>query len=203
MNEKVREYIETKKAEENKKYEKKKTDILIKAGLYEKTYAPVIGYGHSEGENKTVKFSLANKDIKVGDRIMLSKNGEKMEVIVDQIQSKNSPEYPFTEWDNTTAMTKYYKKTPLEVTNEEFEEIRKYSSILPIKHKSKTASALVICAFVVYILGLISGIVLGDTITHEFSWGLAICIWMTAFINGTLLMAISEIITALDELKRK
>lgn len=203
MNEKVKEFLETKKSQERIKSEKSKTETLINLGLYEKEYAPIIGYGHTYIENKTVKFPVSNREIKVGDKIKLAKNGETIDVTVDRISCESTAEYPFSEWDQKASMTKFFKKIPVEVTDEEYEEIKKYSSHFTLIKKNKIASILTFCSIVVYIAGFISGIALGDALSYDFSWGAAFVVWMTSFINGTILVAISEIINLLDDIKKK
>ena len=44
----------------------------------------------------------------------------------DNVQSS---EYPFEEYDATSGSMKHYKKVPMNVTNDEFEQIKKYSTI--------------------------------------------------------------------------
>lgn len=201
MNEKVKEFLDTKKEEANKLQQEKKQKTLIELNLYEKVYAPVTGYGHTEEENKTVKFPISNKDVKVGDKIKLAKNGEKIDVIVDKIETEYNSEYPYTEWDQSTSSSKYYKKVPVDVTDEEYEEILKYSSL---SNKNPISLTLTICSVIVYIIGFISGIVLGDTLSpYDFSFGIALAVWMTAFINGTVLLAISELINLLKKISDK
>ncbi|MBE7046321.1 MAG: hypothetical protein E7396_02780 [Ruminococcaceae bacterium] len=203
MNDKVKEFLESKKAQEKIKNEKSKTETLLNLGLYEKEYAPIIGYGHTNDENKAVKFPVVNKDIKPGDKIKLAKNDEKIDVTVDSIQCESSAEYAFSEWDQNASMTKYFKKIPVEVTDEEYEEIKKYSSHFTLIKKNKVSSVLAFCAVIVYIIGFISGIALGDALSYNFSWGVAALVWMTTLINGTLLIAVSEIINLLEDIKKK
>ena len=41
-------------------------------------------------------------------------------------ENEYSAEYPFSEWDSVSSTTKYFKKLAYEITDEEYEEVKKY-----------------------------------------------------------------------------
>lgn len=40
--------------------------------------------------------------------------------------NKQSEEFSSFEWDRTSSTNKYYKKVPIEITDEEYQEVKKY-----------------------------------------------------------------------------
>ncbi len=214
MNEKLEKFLEEQEYIEKKKYENEKERVLIELGLSEKEYAPLIGYG--QRGNSVFKFSV-NENAKVGDVMKVSKNGEVVDVIINRIKSEYSDEFPFTEWDSFNSINKYYKKVPIEITDEEYRKIKKYSKEEDteeyIAEKNPIAVALTIIAWVLFIGGFIAGIALGRkevtggyyytyTVT-EFSFAIAFVYWCTALISGTIFLGFAEIIKILDAIKNK
>ena len=110
--------------------------------------------------------------------------------------NKKSREYPCQEIESG----KYYKEVPFEVTDEEYEEIKKY---LPQSDgDNPIASILTVIAMVVYILGFIVGWYYGVDRWGEPS-GLMIVYWIVAFILGTVYLGLAEIIKLLTKIKNK
>ena len=108
-------------------------------------------------------------------------------------------EYSWIEWDSEKSKNKYYKKVPILVTDEECEELKKYSSIEAKNKKGNTiATLLMVIAWIVYILGFILGIVLASE-----SFALMLVYWVVTFIGGTFYLAFAEIIKLLVEIKNK
>lgn len=109
-----------------------------------------------------------------------NKNMEKAKVLndlglYDKEYSENpawSEEYPDYEYDQETKECRYFKKIPINVTDEEYAEILKYSNIDntqiesdDVKTNSNTiATIFSVIAVFIFILGLFLGIVLGDAI---------------------------------------
>ena len=76
-----------------------------------------------------------------------------------------SEEYVFSEWDNNESIFKYYKKVPVVVTNEEYNEILKYANETKREtttSKNSIAIVLTVIAWVIFVIGFIMGIVFGN-----------------------------------------
>ncbi len=127
--------------------------------------------------------------------------------------NKYSEEFCLSEWDSTTQASKYYKKVPIEITDEEYQEVKKYSKKEVATENNSVAVALTIIAWFIFIGGFIAGIVLGmvevekgyyytytDT---EFSFAIAFVYWCVSLISGTMFLGFAEIIKLLDAIKRK
>ena len=126
--------------------------------------------------------------------------------------NKYSNEFFLSEWDSTNQITKYYKKVAIEITDEEYQEVKKYSKEVPAENNA-VAVALKIIACIIFIGGFIAGIVLGTvevekgyyyTYTDtEFSFAIAFIYWCISLISGTVFLGFAEIIRLLDAIKRK
>ena len=117
-----------------------------------------------------------------------------------------SNEYPDIAWDAENNKQKYYKKIPIQLTDEECEKFKKiyYSSAL--KPTNPIASALSIIAVLIYIGGFIAGILLGveaAELYEDFAFSVAFVYWATALISGTLFLGFAEIIKLLNDIKNK
>ena len=163
MDERLKKFLDTKKNDEIKRYEKEKQKALVDAGLYEKVYSPNNSY----------------------DR-----------------------EYPF--YDQNTR--KYYKRVPIKITNEEYQELKKYTTKTNADSepdKNTIASVLTFIAWTIFIFGFIAGIAFGNTETgrryheKEFSFAIAAIYWCLSFISGTVFLGLAEIIKLLDSIKKK
>ena len=126
-----------------------------------------------------------------------------------------SEEYPESEWDSEGTEFKYYKKEAIAVTDEEFEEIKHYAQI-NLKHNNDddrnnaVAGALTAIAVVIFIAGLILGLVMGiDEVgsrrNPEYEWDFAVTMiyWGSAFISGMMFLGFAEIIKLLTAIKNK
>lgn len=148
-----------------------------------------------------------------------NKNMEKAKVLndlglYDKEYSENpawSEKYPDYEYDQVTQQGKYFRKIPINVTDEEYEEILKYSNIDntqiesdDVKTNSNTiATIFSVIAVFIFILGLFLGIVLGDAIGYKFSIGVALICWGSSFVGGMLMLGFAEIIKLLTAIKDK
>ncbi len=119
-----------------------------------------------------------------------------------------SDEYPCGEYDQEIGVYRYYKKIPVPVSDEEFEEIKKCSKIQthqPINNP--VAITLAIIAWLIYIGGFIAGVVFGNVEVgryyKEFHFTIALIYWFSALLSGTLLLGFSEIIKLLNDIKNK
>ena len=100
----------------------------------------------------------------------------------------------------------YYKKTPLEVSEEEWKQIEQYaedSGKGEEKSSNGVASLLKGLAFMVYLLGFILGIVMGKDPYGDFSFGMALAYWVVGLFSGTMLLGFSEVVRLLHEINQK
>ena len=168
MHEKLKNFLETKKANEKKKSDEQKQKTLIELGLYDKIYSP---------------------------------------------DNKSSSEFPLSEWDYNNSTTKFYKKVPIDVTDEEYEEIKKYSTNKTLSENNSIATFLNVIACILFVGGFFAGFLFGTievekgyyyTYTDtEFSITIAFICWFISFISGTVFLGFSEIIKLLNDIKRK
>ncbi len=123
-----------------------------------------------------------------------------------------STEFPYSEYDRVTLKTKWYKREPISITDEEYEEIRKYSKVEK-ENENIIAQALEVIAWVIFIGGVIAGIILGNVevlkgtyyqyTDTEFSFAVAFTYWCIALISGTMFLGFAEIIKLLEDIKNK
>ena len=164
MDERVKKFLDAKKAEKEKWNDKEKYKILTEAGLYDK---------------------ICVEDDPNDDEI-------------------------FTEFDPENQCQSYYKMVPIDVTDEEYEEIKKYLKIKVETENNPIASALTVIAWILFIGGFVAGIALGMVevegyyYSHtEFSFAVAFIYWCIALISGTMFLGFAEIIKLLDAIKNK
>ena len=161
MNEKVKEFLDAKKAEEIKKYEKEKADTLLELGLYEKEYSPTNSY---------------------------------------------SSEYSYYEWDETIKANRYFKIASINITDEEYEEIKKYNREPEVIRSNPVANIFKVIAWVIFIIGFIIGLTMGIELaeySEEFAWGAAFIYWCISFVIGMMFIGFAEIISLLEKIKNK
>lgn len=111
-----------------------------------------------------------------------------------------SEEYPENEYDQERQVYRYFKKVVIEVTDEEYEQIKKYafaSNSLP--ETNDVAKALTFIAYAVYIVGLIAGII----IVEPMGIAVSVVCWIITAISGTMFLGFSEIIKLLQSIKNK
>ncbi len=120
-------------------------------------------------------------------------------------------EYYFSEWDSANSINRYYKKVPVEITDEEYFELKKYSKKEEPPINNPIFTALTAIAWIIFIGGFIAGIALGMVeveIGHyytdtEFSFAIALVYWGISLISGTMVLGFAEIIKLLDAIKKK
>lgn len=127
-------------------------------------------------------------------------------------KNEYSTEFPESEWDNQTKTIKYYKKVPVQVSDEEYSEILKYQK-QEAKPTNTISTVFKGLALFVFIGGFIAGIALGNvevtkgyshTYTDtEFSFALALTYWAISFVSGMLILGFAEIIQLLTDIKNK
>lgn len=127
-----------------------------------------------------------------------------------------SPEYCESELDSRTNTYRYYKKDPITVTDDEYEEILKYSNPTiaeRVTTSNSVANALIVIACLVFIFGFFAGIVFGNVevikngyhsyTTEEFSLAVAMTYWFAALVIGMMMLGFAEILKLLTEIKNK
>ncbi len=123
-------------------------------------------------------------------------------------------EYSLYEWNNTEKKTYYYKQVPIEVTDEEFKEIKYWRNIAKdgsnTNNENTIATCLTVIAWILFIGGFIAGIALGNVEAEgyyrshtEFSFGIALIYWSISLISGLLFLGFSEVIKLLTAIKNK
>ena len=124
-------------------------------------------------------------------------------------RTEYSEEYPEIEWDAGNEQRRYYRKIPIELTQEEVEEFRRAYRASASKSTNPIAVALTVIAWVIFIGGFLAGLCLstvevGTYFTHEeFSFSIALTYWSAALVCGTLLLGFAEIIKLLNDIKNK
>ncbi len=112
-----------------------------------------------------------------------------------------SSEYYFSEWDGSA--TKYFKKVPVQITDEEYEEIKKYANIKTSDNgRNIVADMLTAIAVAIYVIGFIASFFLGVNGYGEIS-DMLIVWWIVFFVAGTIYLGFAEIIKLLQNIKNK
>jgi hypothetical protein len=128
--------------------------------------------------------------------------------------NKYSEEFSSSEWNVDDQVNKYYKKVPIEITDEEYQEVKKYAKKeVEDVSNNPVAIALTIIAWVIFIGGFIAGIALATVEVEkgyiykytdtEFSFAIAFVYWCASLISGTMFLGFAEIIKLLNDIKRK
>lgn len=124
--------------------------------------------------------------------------------------NKQSEEFPFYEWDDGTPTSRYYKEVPIEITDEEYQEVKKYLKKEDETKNNPIATGLTFIAWAVIICGFVAGCVLGNIEVAgyyggytKFSFAVAFTYWCVALISGTMFLGFAEIIKLLEAVKRK
>ena len=147
--------------------EKRKSDLLIEIGLYEKEYSP---------------------------------------------KQKRSKEYPYSEF-NSVGMEVFFKKIPIEVTDEEYAEILKYQKPTVKSEANPMAVILRVVAVLSIIGGIILGIIFGnvETVsgtyyqykTTHFDVSVALIYWVVGLVYSFFVFGFAEVIQLLEDIKHK
>lgn len=166
--------------------------------------------------NKIVQEFIDKKKAEIEN----NKNKEKRKLLMDlgicekeySQSSAWSEEYPDYEYDQETKEGRYFKKIPINVTDEEYEEILKYckqsDNTTPVNKENKVAKVLTGIAYAIFIIGAILGFAMGYTKnipedTYYFSFAVAVAWWGVSFIGGMLMLGFAEIIKLLNAIKNK
>ena len=166
--------------------------------------------------NKIVQEFIDKKKAEIEN----NKNKEKRKLLMDlgicekeySQSSAWSEEYPDYEYDQETKEGRYFKKIPINVTDEEYEEILKYckqsDNTTPVNKENKVAKVLTGIAYAIFIIGAILGFAMGYTKnipedTYYFSFAVAVAWWCVSFIGGMFMLGFAEIIKLLTAIKNK
>ncbi len=124
--------------------------------------------------------------------------------------STYSVDYPCIEWDEEEKKQKYYKKVAIEVTDEEYAEVKRCINSENVDKKNPVAIALIAIAWIVFVVGFILGIVLGtEEVVYryrtetEFSFAVAMVYWVVSLVSGIMILGFAEIIKLLESIKNK
>ena len=124
--------------------------------------------------------------------------------------NKQSEEFSSFEWDRVNSINKYYKKVPIKLTDEEYQEVKKCLNKEALSKNNPIATGLTFIAWAVFFCGFIAGGVLGSTevggyygSSTEFSFAVAFVYWCASLISGTMFLGFAEIIKLLDAIKKK
>ena len=114
-----------------------------------------------------------------------------------------SEEYPENEYDQKREIYCYFKKVAIEVTDEEYEQIKKYafaSSTLPepVNSTNGIATVLTVIGVIVYLIGFIGFFAMLNMNALS-----AFITLVGAAISGTMFLGFSEIIKLLQSIKNK
>lgn len=104
-------------------------------------------------------------------------------------------EYPFL--DSKIIPNRPYKAIPIEVTDEEYEQIRKYAYS---GNSNRIAGILTFVACAAYVIGLVIGFIL---LSGSSNWTTAVYCWAASGISGTIFLGFAEIIKLLQAIKDK
>lgn len=134
------------------------------------------------------------------------------ENLVEKVYSpdnKYSNEYPEYEWDDNLKCQRYYKKMPIYLNDEEFDEVVKSYNLGAInynispasfypKKNLKTSTSLKVLAWVNYVMGTLLALYFIEYNTTNFF------IYLTLGIScGTMFLGFAKIIDLLDDIKHK
>ena len=166
--------------------------------------------------NKIVQEFIDKKKAEIEN----NKNKEKRKLLMDlgicekeySQSSAWSEEYPDYEYDQETKEGRYFKKIPINVSDEEYEEILKYckqsDNTTPVNKENKVAKVLTGIAYAIFIIGAILGFAMGYTKNilediYYFSFAVAVAWWGVSFIGGMFMLGFAEIIKLLNAIKNK
>ncbi len=140
-----------------------------------------------------LKRLQADNENFISKESLLIQEGLYEEVYSDSREEPGYPEY-------NCKLDKYYKKVPLECSDEEFQEILKYAVA---NQKSVARSAIAIMfksiAVAVYVIGFMAGI---GAYIEDFPIPM-FKTWLTAFLAGTACLGFGEIINLLYKISKK
>lgn len=119
-------------------------------------------------------------------------------------ENKYSFEYSYTETDPVTQETKYYKKVAIEVTDEEYAEIKRAYEMAkeekPKQEEDSISVLLKVVGVILYIAGAFAGLIVGS---ENESFMIGLLYFIVAFVSGTSFLGFARIIELLTEINNK
>ena len=119
-------------------------------------------------------------------------------------ENKYSLEYSYTETDPVTQETKYYKKVAIEVTDEEYVEIKRAYEMAkeekPKQEEDSISVLLKVVGVILYMAGAFAGLIVGS---ENESFMIGLLYFIVAFVSGTSFLGFARIIELLTEIKNK
>lgn len=126
------------------------------------------------------------------DKLLLELNLFEKEYSPD---GKYSREYPESELDQETNTTRYFKKIPAEVSDEEYAEILQYQKEAKSQQRNGLSTVFQVLAVIVIIGGFFVGIAAGELT------GITLIQWVVGFVIGMICLGFGEIIRLLTDIK--
>ena len=126
------------------------------------------------------------------DKLLLELNLFEKEYSPD---GKYSREYPESELDQETNATRYFKKIPAEVSDEEYAEILQYQKEAKSQQRNGLSTVFQVLAVIVIIGGFFVGIAAGELT------GITLIQWVVGFVIGMICLGFGEIIRLLTDIK--
>ncbi|MBQ7647164.1 MAG: hypothetical protein IJS94_07845 [Clostridia bacterium] len=111
-------------------------------------------------------------------------------------------EYPNFDYDSESGKSKYYKKVPAEMTDEEYFEILRRQKERNDSKGNTIAVILKVVAWIVFFGGFFAGIIIGN-IDDKFSLTTALICWSISFVSGMMFLGFAEVIQLLTDIKYK
>lgn len=118
-------------------------------------------------------------------------------------ENRYSREYPESEYDAATKISRYYRKRPVPVTDEEYAEILSYQKDGFGPSANGVASIFKVFAWIIFAAGFIAGLFVGNGLFDDFSFARAFLVWGTAFVAGMIFYGVGEIVQLLADIKNK
>ncbi|HWQ58507.1 MAG TPA: hypothetical protein VN540_05760 [Clostridia bacterium] len=134
----------------------------------------------------------------MGGRLFLIKLG-----LCDKVYAPdNEPSDEYYACEGEGESLRYFKLVPIEVTPEEYAELRKYNHKPVPRYRNRVASLLTVLAWIVYVGGFLSGFgqfLSGQTPFAGIAAGLTV--WILSFFSGSVMLGLSEAIKLLGGVK--
>ena len=115
-------------------------------------------------------------------------------------------DFPFSEWDSDLSAQRHYKRIPLEVSDEEYEEMKKYTPKSnpqeELEDHNPIATVLLVVALIIFGSFFILGIILGVDRRGDLTI-MAPIYWGCGLITGVFYLGLAEIIKLLTQIKNK
>jgi len=112
----------------------------------------------------------------------------------------NEPSDEYYSCEGEGENTRYFKLVPIEVTQEEYQQLRKYNPKPAEPYKNKVSTLLKVLAWIVYIGGFLTGIAI---IIDAGAVAAGLVYWTYALFIGSAMLGLSQAVKLLGEIKTK